>query len=71
MDKFTRYNPSQWGYQSQRDRPSRKDDFVPGHRSKRRLSLQQRSLKSRRIDRSVAVATIEALIAIINVIEKE
>lgn len=70
MDKFIRYNVSQWGYQHQGGQPSQSYVFMTGDRLGRRLSFQRRSLK-RHIDKSIAAATIEALIAIINVLEEE
>lgn len=70
MDKFVRYNVSQWGNQQPRDQASQNYVFVTGHRLGRRLSSQRRSLK-RQSAHSIAAATIEALIAIINVLEGE
>ena len=70
MDNFIRDSSSQWGYQPEGGRSSQDSDFVRGHRLRRRISSQRRPL-NRHVDKSVAVATIEALIAIINVLERE
>ena len=70
MDKFVRVNLSQWGYQPQGGRSSRNYHFATRHRIRRRIPAQRRSL-NKHIDKFVALATIEALIAIINVLERE
>jgi hypothetical protein len=70
MDKFVRYHVSQWGYQHSGEQPSQRYVFMTGDRLGRRLSFQRRSLK-RHMHKSIAAATIEALIAIINVLEDE
>ena len=70
MRKFIRGNPSKWKYRLQGDQNSRSADFSRRHKPKKRLSIQQKPL-SKRSDRFIATATIETLIAIINVLEKE
>lgn len=70
MDKFIRYNVSQWGYQHQGDQPPQSYVFMTGHGVGKRVSFQRRSLK-RHMDKSITAATMEALIAIINVLEEE
>lgn len=65
-----RDNSGQWGYQPQGDQPPQNHDFVIRHRLKKRISSERKSL-NRRVDQSVAVATIEALIAIINMLESD
>jgi hypothetical protein len=70
MDKFLRYNLIQWEYQHQEGPSSQSYVFVTGDRRGKRLSFQRRSLK-KHCHTSVAAATIEALIAIINVLEEE
>jgi hypothetical protein len=70
MHKFIRGNSSQWGYQPQGGWSSQNYNFSRGHKLRRRISTQRRPL-NRYADKSVAVATIEALIAIINVLERE
>jgi hypothetical protein len=67
MDKFIKPRSSRWVYQPQGGRDY---GFSTRRRPKRRLSFQHRPIK-RRIDTYVALATVEALIAIINVLEEE
>ena len=67
-DKFMRDHSGQWRYSPQGNQPFPYSHFVAKHKLRVRISSQWR-IPNRRVDRSIALATIEALLAIINVLK--
>ncbi len=67
-DKFMRDHLGQWRYSPQGNQPFHYSHLVAKHKLRVRISSQWK-IPNRRVDRSIALATIEALLAIINVLK--